>query len=302
MPTYKIVIEPAKGSSFSLLGSVFPLIKLVVELVVLILIGYIVYLFFYKEEELTWAERIAEDYWRVYELVMSTPNSSVDLPPFLQAQMNNNCYYQRRDCPRIGTEAQKRMAYQYAEYVGHVNNLPRGFMATMMYIESKANPNAQYTPKGKSFNRYSQRASGWYQYLRSTAKARGVGPVKRFDPYWSADQAAKDALTHQAQINKLGFSITQENMVMLYLFHNQGACGIKKILKMSRDGYINNHCDGYSNRRMYIHLYKNTSRQWKRRVRREGTFTKRSAQAYLDYMQNYLWVEALTNVKPYLGD
>lgn len=95
--------------------------------------------------------------------------------------------------------------------------LPSGFLARTYQIESGSGANL-YNPLSK--------AAGGFQFIPSTAKQYGLK-----DPYdlaQSAEAAARLAADNKAALQKAG--IEEPNASQLYLAHQQGAAGAKKLL------------------------------------------------------------------------
>jgi hypothetical protein len=179
------------------------------------------------------------------------------------------------------------MASEYAESVGQRYGLPVGFMATMGWLESKHDPKAEFCSR-KNGKRvcYKKAAKGWYQYTLDTAKNRGGTNLGRFNPQWSATQAAKDAKKRMRILAKqTGRTVSNKNgnVVWLYLAHNQGDCGLGLIVQMAIKGKVDKWCT--SKRKMFRNIYQNTYRYEKRVIRRQGTFNQVAAKAYLRSMK-----------------
>jgi soluble lytic murein transglycosylase-like protein len=102
------------------------------------------------------------------------------------------------------------------------NNLSEAYMRSMMYIESKGDPNAAH-PKG---------AKGLYQFVPGTAKRYGIAG-KEFDPELNINAAAKLAADNMQDLKRMGIPITDAN---LYMAHQQGAGGLKALLTSAQNG------------------------------------------------------------------
>ncbi|WP_316159634.1 transglycosylase SLT domain-containing protein [Bradyrhizobium sp. SZCCHNRI3042] len=109
---------------------------------------------------------------------------------------------------------------EYGGYLGSLTskyNLPEGYLSKTATLESHGNPN-DVSDTG---------AAGVFQFTKGTAKEMGV--QNRFDPYQSADGAARYAVQNQTALTQnLGRAPTGGE---LYLAHQQGAAGAAALLK-----------------------------------------------------------------------
>lgn len=279
-----------------------------IRYVILGFLAYLAFAYITLPSYVKYTDRLAGDYWLVQSLFQ--PSRSYNDPrlpvqhavvrPTTQVEAGN-CYYNKTRCPKIGSRAQRVAAVDYAEYLGAQYGLPRGFMATMGWLESKHNPNAKYCSykRGKKIC-YKRAAAGWYQYILETARGHGVGDKGRYNAVWSATQAAKDAKKRMRVLSKLsGKEVSNRNgtTVWLYLAHNQGDCGIGLIVQMAEKGRVNKWC--VSKKTMFTNIYKNSHRNWKRIVRNEKVFNQVSARAYLNSMRE-TWRMKEEQVKEYM--
>ena len=97
------------------------------------------------------------------------------------------------------------------------NNLPSGFMPRLAQIESRMGQNV-YNPKSG--------ASGWFQHIPSTAKARGIDPL---DFQQSSADAAKMASENRSYLRQ-NAGIEDPTGAHLYLAHQQGPAGAAALL------------------------------------------------------------------------
>jgi hypothetical protein len=97
------------------------------------------------------------------------------------------------------------------------NNLPSGFMPRLAQIESRMGQNV-YNPKSG--------ASGWFQHIPSTAKARGIDPL---DFQQSSADAAKMASENRSYLRQ-NAGIEDPTGAHLYLAHQQGPSGAAALL------------------------------------------------------------------------
>lgn len=108
----------------------------------------------------------------------------------------------------------------YGSYLGGLTskyNLPDGYLSRTATLESHGNP-SDVSQTG---------AAGVFQFTKGTAKQMGV--QNRFDPYESADGAARYAVSNQKELTQsLGRAPTGGE---LYLAHQQGAGGAAALLK-----------------------------------------------------------------------
>jgi hypothetical protein len=124
--------------------------------------------------------------------------------------------------PLSGETRQASSAPQgdYGGYLGTLTskyNLPEGYLSRTATLESHGNPN-DVSDTG---------AAGVFQFTKGTAKEMGV--QNRFDPYQSADGAARYAVQNQTALTQsLGRAPTGGE---LYLAHQQGAAGAAALLK-----------------------------------------------------------------------
>lgn len=96
--------------------------------------------------------------------------------------------------------------------------LPTGYLYRTAQIESALNPNAK-NPRSS--------AGGLFQFINSTAKAYGL--TNRYDPQQASEAAARLA---RDNANALRPTLGREpTAAELYLAHQQGAGGAKKILR-----------------------------------------------------------------------
>lgn len=104
----------------------------------------------------------------------------------------------------------------YLQDLSKKYNLPTDYLAATAKIESSFNPNAVS----------STGATGVFQFTKGTAKRMGLN--NRFDPYQSADAAARLAADNRASLTKaIGRDPTAGE---LYLAHQQGASGAANLL------------------------------------------------------------------------
>jgi len=112
----------------------------------------------------------------------------------------------------LGSTAQDAIAKASAKH-----GVPAQALAVIAMIESKGNPNAK-NPNSS--------AGGLFQQITSNAKQYGV--KNKFDPYQSADGAARFMVDNQNHLRRvLGRDPTVGE---LYLAHQQGAGGAAKLL------------------------------------------------------------------------
>jgi hypothetical protein len=125
------------------------------------------------------------------------------------------------DAPRASTaQASSGAQGDYGGYLGNLTqkySLPDGYLSRTATLESNGNPN-DVSKTG---------AAGVFQFTKGTAKDMGV--QDRFDPYQSADGAARYAAQNQTALTQsLGRAPTGGE---LYLAHQQGAGDPAALLK-----------------------------------------------------------------------
>ena len=115
------------------------------------------------------------------------------------------------------TSSKSAAGVDFAAYE-HKYGLPTGYLYRTAQIESRLNPNAK-NPRSS--------AGGLFQFINSTAKAYGLS--NRYDPVQATDAASRLARDNANALRPvLGREPTAAE---LYLAHQQGAGGAKKILR-----------------------------------------------------------------------
>ena len=172
---------------------------------------------------------------------------------------------------------------KYVECEGVKAGLPKGYMATVAYIESKYDINAVS----------SAGAQGLYQFMPMTA-----AEVKLRDPF-DIKQSTKAAIAY----NKKNAGTLRQDYkpVELYMTHNQGVCGYNVLTDVVAVGSSKNKCgtrkpDGSLIRdteaasiaamrqTIYRNILGNTSGRYQRIIKKQGSLNRKAAKAYITFM------------------
>ena len=183
----------------------------------------------------------------------------------------------------VPADINKQGVLDYVECRGERAGLPAGYMAVTAIIESGIDTRA--------LNTRSQ-AAGLYQFIPSTAKEYGLK-----DPHNLVESTT-------AAIKYVKTFTGSQDAVTLYMQHNQGVCGYKIITEMASLGTADMVC-GTNNDGDVTHdpigIYKNirgnTNGNYKRIIRTQGEFNRKSASAYINFMQKVYWPKGVRQWK-----
>ena len=183
----------------------------------------------------------------------------------------------------VPADINKRGILDYVECRGKRAGLPTGYMAVTAIIESGADT--------KALNTGSQ-AVGLYQFIPSTAKEYGLK-----NPHNLVESTT-------AAIKYVKTFTGSQDAVTLYMQHNQGVCGYKIITEMASLGTADMVCgtndDGDVTHKpadIYKNIRSNTNGDYKRIIRTQGEFNKKSASAYINFMKKVYWPKGVRQWK-----